>query len=101
MAFGPPILPTRWRSIPELLPPGYSCLVDICSPGQVANALVTALTDETAESFREIFLRSFSLEQYLDDLARAFHDVESANHGAQAPARPLAMSPSTPASHPP
>src|SRR6202012_4516637 len=32
MAFGLPILTTRWRSIPELFPPDYRFLVDIKSP---------------------------------------------------------------------
>lgn len=77
MAFGLPILTTRWRSIPELLPPNYPCLVDIRSPDQIADALLHALTAETAESFREIFLRQFNLEQHLASLAEAFHSVES------------------------
>ena len=83
MAFGLPILTTRWRSIPELFPPDYRCLVDICSPGQIADALLASLTGETAESFREIFLRHFTLEQYLASLAEAFHSTESAGHPAQ------------------
>jgi glycosyltransferase involved in cell wall biosynthesis len=103
MAFGLPILTTRWRSIPELLPRGYRCLVDICSPGQIASALLASLTNEAAGSFREIFVNNFSLEQYLTDLARAFHDVESANHGAQAQAAApsLTLSPRHTASNPP
>ena len=83
MAFGLPILTTRWRSIPELFPPDYRYLVDICSPGQIADALLASLAGETAESFREIFLRHFTLEQYLASLAEAFHSAESAGHHAQ------------------
>ncbi len=89
MAFGLPILTTRWRSIPELLPPGHNCLVDICSPGQVTDALLASLTAGTAESFRETFLRNFTLEQYLTGLAEAFHSIDSANHPASAPAMAL------------
>src|SRR6266478_2194162 len=51
MAFGLPILTTRWRSIPELFPPGHGCLVDIGSPGQVASALLALLPSETGEGF--------------------------------------------------
>lgn len=83
MAFGLPILTTRWRSIPELFPSDYRCLVDICSPGQVTDALLASLEGETAESFREIFLRHFTLERYLTTLAEAFHSTESASHPAQ------------------
>jgi glycosyltransferase involved in cell wall biosynthesis len=82
MAFGLPILTTRWRSIPELFPAGYPLLVDIMSPEQIAAALVTAITGSEGESLRGIFLRNFSLEQYLSGLARAFHSVEGAGPDA-------------------
>ena len=82
MAFGLPILTTRWRSIPELLPPGYRCLVEIRSPEQIAGALIAGITGETAESFREIFLRQFNLEQHLASLAEAFYNVETAGDNA-------------------
>jgi glycosyltransferase involved in cell wall biosynthesis len=89
MAFGLPILTTRWRSIPELFPPDYRCLVDICSPEQIAEAIVAGLTGETAESFREIFLRQFNLEQHLAALAEAFHSVERTPAPDLPSARPL------------
>jgi glycosyltransferase involved in cell wall biosynthesis len=79
MAFGLPIITTRWRSLPELLPHGYRGLVEICSPGQIADALLAGLMDETAESFRETFLRHFTLEQYLAGLADAFQSADSAS----------------------
>lgn len=83
MAFGLPILTTRWRSIPELFPPGYRCLVNICSPQDISEVLLASLTSETAESFREIFLRHFTLEQYLTSLAEAFRSMESPGHAAR------------------
>ena len=94
MAFGLPILTTRWRSIPELLPPGHGALVDIASPVQVADALMASLTAETAESFREIFLQNFTLEQYLAGLAEALHSIESADHPAPATTVALPAGPS-------
>lgn len=78
MAHGLPILTTRWRSIPEIVPDLHGCLVDINSPSQIADALIKSLTAETAESFRDIFLRQFNLDQYLASLAEAFRNVESA-----------------------
>ncbi len=90
MAFGLPILTTRWRSIPELFSPDYRCLVVIRSPGQITEALLTGITGETAESFREIFLRQFNLAQHLASLAAAFHSVESV------PERTLTETPPTP-----
>lgn len=93
MAFGLPILTTRWRSIPELFPPDYPWLVDIHSPDQIEAALLAGLTAETAEAFREIFLRQFSLEQHLASLASAFQSVES----AAAPPDPIGLATEQPA----
>jgi glycosyltransferase involved in cell wall biosynthesis len=83
MAFGLPIITTRWRSLPELVPPSNFGLVDICSPAQIAAALEGSLTEEASEQIRAAFLRHFTLEQYLAGLADAFHSTESANQAAQ------------------
>jgi glycosyltransferase involved in cell wall biosynthesis len=92
MAFGLPIITTRWRSLPELLPSGRHNLVDICSPGQIAEALAASLTEEASETIREMFLRHFTLEQYLAGLAQAFHSIESTSNQARRSAFPLPAS---------
>jgi glycosyltransferase involved in cell wall biosynthesis len=84
MAFSLPILTTRWRSIPELFPPDYPCLVDVRSPGQIAEALTASLARESAEAFREIFLRQFNLEQHLAAMAAAILSLEQ-NDATAAP----------------
>jgi glycosyltransferase involved in cell wall biosynthesis len=76
MAFGLPILTTRWRSLPELFPANYPGLVEVRSPGQLADRLLSLMTVETGEEFRDIFLRSFTLERHLAGLAEAFWQVE-------------------------
>jgi glycosyltransferase involved in cell wall biosynthesis len=76
MAFGLPILTTRWRSIPELFPANYPGLVDIRSPEQIASLLPVLMTTEAGEGFRDIFLRTFTLERHLAGLADAFLQVE-------------------------
>jgi glycosyltransferase involved in cell wall biosynthesis len=76
MAFGLPVVTTRWRSIPEVLPPDYACLVDPKSPEQIAEALVRLAAGDLAEPLREFFLRRFALEQYLGDLAAAIRSVK-------------------------
>jgi glycosyltransferase involved in cell wall biosynthesis len=80
MAFGLPILTTRWRSIPEIFPVDYPGLVDVRSPEQIANVLPALVTGEAGHSFRQIFLRNFTLSQHLSFLAEAFHDVENSKH---------------------
>jgi glycosyltransferase involved in cell wall biosynthesis len=82
MAFGLPILTTRWRSIPELFPVSYPGLVEIRSPNQIATALIQLLSAETGEAFREIFLRNFTLQRHLSGLAEAFHHVAGERSGS-------------------
>jgi len=78
MAFGLPILTTRWRSLPELFPANYPGLVNVRSPEQIADGLLALMTGETGEGFREIFLRCFTLERHLSGLAAAFTQLEAA-----------------------
>jgi glycosyltransferase involved in cell wall biosynthesis len=76
MAFGLPIVTTRWRSIPEILPQDYPGFVDPKSPGQIADALQRLAGMDMAESLREMFVRRFTLERHLINLAEAIHSVE-------------------------
>jgi glycosyltransferase involved in cell wall biosynthesis len=78
MAFGLPILTTRWRSLPEMFPANYPGLVNARSPGQIADGLLMLITSESGEKFRDIFLRDFTLERHLSALAEAFSQLESA-----------------------
>ncbi len=75
MAFGLPVLTTRWRSLPELFPPGYPGLVDVRSPEQIATGLIELLAED-GEVLRGLFLKSFTIESYLSGLAAAFHSLE-------------------------
>ena len=76
MAFGLPIVTTRWRSLPELFPADYPGLVDVRSPEQIADRLLALMMVTTGEGFRDIFLDSFTLERHLSRLAEAFMQVE-------------------------
>lgn len=77
MAFGLPILATRWRSLPELFPANYLGLVNVRSPEQIADRLLALMTVETGEEFRQIFLRNFTLERHLSAMAEAITQVEA------------------------
>jgi len=76
MAFGLPILTTRWRSIPEWFPKNYPGLVDPHSPEQIANVMLALLAGEPGDGLRDIFLRNFTLEQYLTGMAEALGRLE-------------------------
>lgn len=88
MAFGLPILTTRWRSIPELLPANYLGLVEVRSPDQIAEKLISLVISETGEGFREIFLQAFTLERHLSALTEAF--LSAATPGSHAAPQTLA-----------
>jgi glycosyltransferase involved in cell wall biosynthesis len=76
MAYGLPIVTTRWRSIPEMLPENYPGLVDPKSPEQIALALRRVAAEDFTVTLREMFLRRFTLEQHLTGMATAIRSVE-------------------------
>ena len=76
MAFGLPIVTTRWRSLPEMLPPHYPGLVSGQEPGEISAALLRVLGEESGESARKHFTDNFTLERHLATLAAALRSVE-------------------------
>lgn len=76
MAFGLPIVTTRWRSLSEMFSADYAGLVAIRSPEQTAAALLHLMTQETGESLRQMFLARFTLQAHLTKLAEAISTVE-------------------------
>ena len=76
MAFGLPIVTTRWRSLPEMLPPDYVGLVDSQAIEPIAKALIEIMTQESGERLRQLYLDRFTLERHLASLAQAIHSVE-------------------------
>jgi glycosyltransferase involved in cell wall biosynthesis len=90
MAFGLPVVTTRWRSLPEMLPPDYPGIVPVRAPDKVAAALLELMTCETGERLRALFEQRFTLEKHLAALAEALrsaetHDTASAWAGAAQP----------------
>lgn len=70
MAFGLPIVTTRWRSIPEHIPSNYPGLIEPRHPDQIATALL-AVTTIDGTKFRQVFETQFSVARHLKDLADA------------------------------
>jgi len=69
MAFGLPVVTTRWRSLSEMLPANYPGLVPIRAPEKLAAAMINLMTQETGEGLRQMFLARFTLEAHLTKLA--------------------------------
>jgi glycosyltransferase involved in cell wall biosynthesis len=78
MAFGLPVVTTRWRAVAGMFPPDYPGLVAIKSPQQIAVALPLMAAGGVSGSLRENFLRRFTLEQHLSNMAAAIHSIETA-----------------------
>jgi glycosyltransferase involved in cell wall biosynthesis len=77
MAFGMPVLASRWRSVPDLLPENYPGLVEIQAPDEIAAALFhLALRDDT-ELFRRTFLENYTIEKFLEKLSTAIKSAEA------------------------
>ncbi len=76
MAFGLPVITTRWRSVPETLPKGYPGIVDPKCPEQIAEKLLAMMTQDLGDTFRQHFLGHFTIERHLENLAAAFHSIE-------------------------
>jgi glycosyltransferase involved in cell wall biosynthesis len=76
MACGLVIVTTRWRAIPELLPPEHPGFVSPSSPEEVAAALIRVATHDDAALLRAHFLASFSLEQHRACLEKALLNLD-------------------------
>jgi glycosyltransferase involved in cell wall biosynthesis len=71
MAFGLPIVTTRWRSIPELMPEGYPGLVEPKDPQAISDALETILRAENSPQLRSRFLSRFTEAHYIRNMQDA------------------------------
>ena len=75
-AYGLPSVTTRWRAIPEMFPEDYPGFVDAKSPAQIADKLRLLCVSDLSRPLREIFLRRFTLERHLANMAEAMRSVE-------------------------
>lgn len=76
MAFALPVVTTRWRAIPEALPPNYAGLLEPRQPEHAAEAVLRALTEDS-QPLREQFISRFSIQTHLAALAKAIRSIEN------------------------
>ena len=79
MAFGLPIVTTRWRSLSEMFASDYPGLVSIKSPNRIAAAMLNLMSRETGEDLRRMFLARYTMEAHLIKLAEALATAEQAD----------------------
>ena len=71
MAHGLPVVTTRWRAIPDLIPPAYPGLIPIQDPAAAAAALVSQSLNANGLAERATFEQRFTLPAHLRTLAEA------------------------------
>ena len=76
MAYGLPIVTTRWRSLPEMLPLNHPGLVSGQDPEEIAATMLRVLAEKSGVRVRKHFCDRFTLERHLSDLAAAIRSVE-------------------------
>ena len=76
MAYGVPIVTTRWRSLPEMLPENYPGLVAGQQPEPIADAIRRVLAVDSGEKLRGHFVAHYTIERHLATLADAIRSVE-------------------------
>ena len=76
MSFGTPVIASRWRSVPELLPVDYNSLVDPRSPDQVADAILRLMLTQSGRTVRRVFVERYRLDKHLANMADAIHSLD-------------------------
>lgn len=79
LAYGLPVVTTRWRSVPEILPGDHPALVEPKSPPQIAAALLGLLGEGEPDLARQHFVAHFTLDRHLHNLAQALQSVGAAD----------------------
>lgn len=77
MAFGLPIIVSRWRALPDLFPKDYPGLVEPRDPAQLALRLIQFLDADIAETFRAEFTANYTLEKHLARLIATLKVTET------------------------
>jgi glycosyltransferase involved in cell wall biosynthesis len=76
MAFGLPLITTRWRNIPEMLPPNPSGIVAPKSPEQIAAAVVSYMDSDYHPALRAWFLDHYTDRQFCKNMKRVLASVD-------------------------
>ena len=75
MAYGMSLVTTKWRMIPEILPPGYDGLVDPRAPQQIAEKLVGFLTRDYDPRLRARFLEHYTDDRFAAEILAALKEI--------------------------
>ena len=79
MACGLPVVATRWRSIPEVLPSDYPGLVEPNSPPRLAASLIAQLGTDYDPQLRERFLGRYRETIWAEKMKQVLLSVEDSS----------------------
>lgn len=71
MAWGLPVIATRFRHLPELFPDGYPLLVEPRSAQAIADAVLRLVTGDHPPCLREVYLARYTTQAYAEGLRSA------------------------------
>jgi glycosyltransferase involved in cell wall biosynthesis len=77
MGAGLPAATTRWRAIPELLPPDYRHFVPPHEPQEIARVLGEIMTEGLFEQLRARFLQHYSARRHVEFMRSALESLAS------------------------
>ena len=80
MAYGLNVVTTKWRGIPEMLPPGSS-FVRACDCEAIADALLTSATSDDFLRLRARFEADFTRQAFLAGMEEAMASITHNNAG--------------------
>ena len=77
MAYGLPVVASRWRALPELFPAEYPWLVEVQDPNPLAATMARVAQSTPGDSLRQHYLRHFTREAYVQRLKATLLAVSS------------------------
>jgi len=80
MAFGLPVIATRWRMIPEVLPKDYP-LIEPRSPEQIVLAIKRLLTSDEGLRLRDWYLQHFTSTHFAENMKQALLSLDTQGLG--------------------
>lgn len=75
LAYDLPVVTTRWRALPEMLPASHAWFVPPDDPDALADALEAAVRARPAGALRRRYLENFLPDHHLDALAKALSSI--------------------------
>jgi len=77
LAYGLPVLLSRWRALPEIISPSLAYLVEPADPDALAKALPHLFLESRFEEYRKYYLEHYTLAMHGAQLRAALFSVSS------------------------